>query len=63
LIDVFAQADPEATQGGRRIDYVFDEHTVAEWIDGAEVVSRDASDHAALVVDLKIPDDLLSGYD
>jgi endonuclease/exonuclease/phosphatase family metal-dependent hydrolase len=54
LRDVLADLDPAPTFGDRRIDYVFANKLASSMVQSARVVPTDASDHALLVVDLRL---------
>jgi endonuclease/exonuclease/phosphatase family metal-dependent hydrolase len=54
LVDVFSQHDDGPTQGRRRIDFMFVDEKVAQFISSARVLATSASDHPALLVELRL---------
>lgn len=55
LLDAVAMFDDRPTFGSRRIDYLFVSPAIGAWLSIGRVIASDASDHAALVLDLVIP--------
>jgi endonuclease/exonuclease/phosphatase family metal-dependent hydrolase len=54
FVDAVVPFDPGATYGSSRLDYIFVDEAMDDWILNAEVDAAQASDHRALVVDIAL---------